>query len=218
MIRRLLGLVLAFLVGAVALLPLRAVLGLGDTGLTARDVSGSLWSGHLADAVWRGVPIGDLDIRLAPLPLLGGQPTLRFAGASLSGTATAIGVTDLTGSIDASGHTPLPLGRIGLQNVSIAFEKRRCTAARGTVTVAVTGSLATALGGSLQGLVRCDAGALLLPLASATAQLQMRITGDGGWRAAISVGSVDEAARTGLLAAGFAPTPQGLSRTLEGHL
>lgn len=216
--RRWLWLVAAFLVGMVALLPLRIVLALGNSGLAARSVAGSLWSGHLADAAWRGMPIGDLDVGLAPLSLLGGAPALHFAGPALTGIATPAGVTGLSGSVDASGQTPLPLGRIGLQDVEIVFDKRTCTQARGMVTVAATGSLATALGGSLQGLARCEGGALLLPLASATAQILLRIGGDGGWRAVISVTSVDEATRTGLLAAGFAPTPQGLSRTLEGHL
>jgi general secretion pathway protein N len=218
MMRRWLWLVAAFLVGAVVLLPLRAVLALGNGGLAARTVTGSLGSGQLAAAAWRGVALGDLDVGLAPLSLLTGTPALHFAGPALAGTATPAGVSGLSGSVDAGGQTPLPIGRIGLQDVEIAFDKRVCTQARGMVTVAATGSLATALGGSLQGLARCDGGALLLPLASATAQLLLRIGGDGSWRAVISVTSVDEATRTGLLAAGFAPTPQGLSRTLEGHL
>ncbi len=216
--RRWLWLVAALLIGMVALLPLRIVLALGNSGLAARSVAGSLWSGELADAAWRGMPIGDLDVGLAPLSLLSGAPALHFAGPALTGIATRAGVTGLSGSVDASGQTPLPLGRVGLQDVEIVFDKRACTQARGLVTIAATGSLATALGGSLQGLARCEGGALLLPLASATAQMLLRIGGDGRWRAVISVTSVDEATRTGLLAAGFAPTPQGLSRTLEGHL
>ncbi len=218
MMRRWLWLVAAFLIGALALLPLRIVLALGNAGLAARSVSGSLWSGQLADAVWRGMPIGDLDVGLSPLSLLGGAPALHLSGTALTGVASRAGVSGLSGNVDASGQTPLPLGRIGLQDVEIVFDNKTCTQARGLVTVAATGSLAPALGGSLQGLARCEGGALLLPLASATAQLLLRIGGDGGWRAVISVTSVDEATRTGLLAAGFAPTPQGLSRTLEGHL
>lgn len=218
MIRRLLWLVAAILVGAVVLLPLRNVLALGDTGLSARDVSGSLWSGELADAAWRGVPLGDLQVGLSPMSLLTGAPSLGFAGPALTGAATPAGVTGLSGSIDASGQTPLPIGRIGMRDVTIVFAGNSCTSAGGTLSVAATGAIATALGGTLQGTARCDAGALLLPLASATAQMQLRITGNGAWRAEISVTSVDTSARSGLLAAGFAPTPQGLSRVLEGHL
>ena len=56
---RLLWLGIAFVVGAIVLLPLRAVLALGDTGLSAQQVSGSLWSGDVRDAAWRGVPLGE---------------------------------------------------------------------------------------------------------------------------------------------------------------
>ena len=215
---RLLWLTGAFVLGAIILLPLRVVLALGDAGLAARQVSGSLWSGQLADAAWRGVPLGDLAVGLAPLSLLSGAPRLGFEGPALTGTAMADGVTGLSGTVDASGHTPLPIGRVDLQNLSIRFAGRTCTAASGSVAVIATGPMATALGGTLQGLVRCDAGALLLPLASATGQVQLRIDGNGDWQALITLASVGETARPDLLAAGFAPTPQGLSRVLEGHL
>ena len=215
---RLLWLGIAFVVGAIVLLPLRAVLALGDTGLSAQQVSGSLWSGDMRDAAWRGVPLGDLSVGLAPVSLLTGAPRLDFTGPALSGAATAAGVTGLSGSVDASGQTPLPIGRISFQNIDIIFDGRTCRAASGSLAVSATGAMAAGLGGTLQGLARCDAGALLLPLDSASAQLALRITGDGRWQAQIRVTSVDEAARSGLLAAGFAPTPQGLARQLEGHL
>lgn len=215
---RLLWLAGTVVLGAAVLLPLRAVLALGDGGLAARQVSGSLWSGQLADAAWRGVPLGDLTVGLAPLSLLTGTPRLGFAGPALTGAAMVDGVMGLSGMVDASGQTPLPIGRIALQSLSIRFAGRSCDTASGGVTVTATGPAATALGGTLQGLARCEAGTLLLPLASATAQLQLRIDGDGSWQALISVTSIDETARTGMLAAGFVPTPQGLSRTLEGHL
>lgn len=208
----------AFVFSAVLLLPLRAVLALGNGGFAARQVSGSLWSGQLADAAWRGVPLGDLAVGLAPLSLLTGAPRLDFAGPTLTGTAMAEGVTGLSGTVDGSGQTPLPIGRVELLSLSIRFAGRICDTASGGVTVTATGPAATALGGTLQGLARCEAGTLLLPLASATALLQLRIDGNGGWQAVISATSVDETARTGMLAAGFVPTPQGLSRTLEGHL
>ena len=114
---RLLWLTGAFVLGAIILLPLRVVLALGDAGLAARQVSGSLWSGQLADAAWRGVPLGDLAVGLAPLSLLSGAPRLGFEGPALTGTAMADGVTGLSGTVDASGHTPLPIGRVDLQNV-----------------------------------------------------------------------------------------------------
>ena len=208
----------AFVLGAAVLLPLRAILALDDGGFAARQVSGSLWSGQLADVAWRGVPLGDLAVGLAPLSFLTGAPRLGFDGPALTGTATADGVSDLSGTVDASGHTPLPIGRVDLKNVSIRFVGRTCTAASGSVAATAIGPAAGALGGTLQGLARCDAGSLLLPLDSATAQLQLRIDGNGGWQALVTVASVTETARAGLLAAGFAPTPQGLSRTFAGHL
>jgi len=207
-----------FLIGVLVLLPLRVMLAAGDQGLAARQVSGSVWAGQLGDATWRGIALGDLAVALAPLSLLTGAPRLTFAGPALVGTASGAGVTGLSGSIDASGQTPLPIGRISFQNLDIAFENGSCTAASGGVTVTTTGPVASAMGGELNGLARCDAGKLLLPLASATAGMQMRIGGDGRWQALISLATVDGATRSALLASGFTPTPQGLSRRLEGHL
>ena len=208
----------ACLLGAIALLPLRVLVAAGDQGLAARQVSGSVWAGQLNDASWRGIPLGDLGVGLAPLSLLTGAPRLTFAGPALAGMASGAGVTGLSGSIDARGQTLLPIGRINFQNLDISFQNGSCRTASGGVTVTPTGLLAAAMGGELRGLARCDAGKLLLPLTSATAGMQVRIGGDGGWQALISVTAGDAATRSALLVSGFAPTPQGLSRRLEGHL
>jgi general secretion pathway protein N len=208
----------ACLVGAMALLPLRVLMAAGDTGLAARHVSGSVWAGQLHDAAWRGIALGDIAVDLAPLSLLTGAPQLAFAGPALAGIASGAGVTGLSGSIDARGQTLLPIGRITFENLEIAFQNGSCRAASGGVTVTPTGLVDAAMGGELRGLARCDAGKLLLPLTSATAGMQVRIGADGGWQALISVAAGDAATRSALLVSGFAPTPQGLSRRLEGHL
>ena len=81
----------------VALLPLRVAagwFGLDGRGLSAREASGSLWSGALKEARFGPVPLGDVRARLELLPLLLGRARLRLsrdeAQGRLDGAVTRV--------------------------------------------------------------------------------------------------------------------------------
>lgn len=216
----------AVLATAVLLLwPLRLAisgLGLEAAGLSARAVRGSMWSGELDAAGFRGARLGDVTLRLAPLALLAGRVEWRISGDALRGAGFRAvdggGVTELSGRLALDGLAGLPVAGFELDAVGIAFAGGACRSAAGRVT-AIAGP---ALGdeGGLTGQPRCDGRYVLLPLVSASglARLDLRIAADGGYRAALALEGGDEARRAALLGRGFQPTPQGLALQVEGQL
>ena len=201
-----------------ALLPLR--LALAGTDITARSADGSLWNGQLQAAAWRGVVLGDVGVGLAPLPLLVGQRRVAFTSGGLSGTLVKSGkgvaVEALEGVALPGQLGGLPVARIGFAGFAAAFEDGRCTSAAGSLTLDPGGPLA-ALGG-FSGSPRCDGARLLLPLQGQGGRLDLNLSADGRYDVRVTLDSVDPAARPGLLAAGFQPTPTGLALTLTGSL
>lgn len=72
-------------VAVAALVPLRVALeqtGAAQWGLSAAAVEGPVWGGRLIDARLAGAPVGDLDVALAPLPLLTGRLRLEIRGGA----------------------------------------------------------------------------------------------------------------------------------------
>jgi general secretion pathway protein N len=76
-----------------------------------------------------------------------------------------------------------------------------------------------ALPASLSGNVRCDGGALLLPLVSQSGmeRLNLRLFEDGRYRVELILRPGDEAARQRLAAAGFTAAGPGLVLRTEGR-
>jgi general secretion pathway protein N len=68
--------------------------------------------------------------------------------------------------------------------------------------------------------VRCQAGAVLLPLAgqSGTEQINISVEASGRWRAEIVLRPTDPAMIQRLTAAGFTPGAGGYVRRIEGSL
>ncbi len=221
-IYRWLAFALALVVGLLAMWPLRLAPGIAATGLSSASATGSIWAGELTAARWRGLELGELHVGLAPTALLGGHLRLAVEGASLRGAilqGRTNGVESLNGDIPLAGSTPLPIARLGLDSVSIEFAGGVCKKASGQIRFVASGALAAAsAGGIFAGTPVCDAGQLLLPLAAGPARMDIRIGGDGRYRAAISVTGSDATERPALLAAGFQPTPQGVALNLEGSL
>ena len=214
-----------------ALLPLRLVLGwagLGDAGLTARRVDGLLWSGRLHEARFGDLILGDLDARLAFWPLFVGRARVELAGDGaqpLHGAVTvgrhATGVDDFTGSLAAGRlFAPLPVTAIDLDDVSVRFRDGQCDAADGRVRALLAGEAGgVPLPPTLSGPARCEAGALLLPLASqaGTETATLRITGDGRYHAEFALRTSDPAVAVRLERAGFIGGPQGYRLAVEGR-
>lgn len=215
-------------------LPMRLALGwfgLGEQGLVARRVSGSIWGATLSEARFGDLALGDLSARLSPLPLLLGRARVALAGPeTLSATPVSAAITvsrHLIGVDDASGSfatgrvfAPVPVTTLDLDAVTVRFRDGRCEAAEGRVR-ATLGAAAQgfALPASISGTARCDRGALLLPLTSqaGTEAIQLRIEGDGRYRAELLVQPTDPLLGQRLERAGFVGTPNGYRLSVEGR-
>jgi general secretion pathway protein N len=173
-------------------LPLR--LALSSSGLTARETSGTIWSGRLKEARLGPAALGDLEARLAFLPLLAGRARLeverdsaapdRFVGAFGFG-ANRRSAESVTGVVPVEGmFGALPVASLELTDVTIRFRDDTCEEAEGLVRATLAGAQ-PGMPTSLSGAARCDRGALLLPLASGAGDegVTLRLFGDGRWSA-----------------------------------
>lgn len=209
----------ALLFALFALLPLRlglAWLGLDSRGFAAREAQGSLWFGALSEARLGSVQLGDLEARLRVLPLLLGRARLELRrigdGERLKGAIVAsrhgFGIEDVGGRLQVGVPGPLPPATLDLDGLSVGFAGGLCRRAGGRVRAGIGGEIAgIALPATLAGDVRCDGGALLLPLAgqSGLERLDLRIGEDGRYRAELIVRPGDPALRERLAASGFVP-------------
>jgi general secretion pathway protein N len=177
----------------VLFLPMRLMLGGLAEPLSAREATGTIWSGRLMEA-WIGpAALGDLEARLAFLPLLTGRARIeverdsvapdRFAGAFVLG-ANRAAAESITGIVPVEGgFGALPLATIELTDVTVSFRDGACEEAEGLVRAGLTASL-PGLPASLSGTAQCDRGALLLPLTAGAGEgVALRIFGDGRWSA-----------------------------------
>lgn len=221
----------AFAFSLVALFPLRVALdwfGLDDRGLAAREANGSLWLGALREAQIGPVPIGDVSARLNTLPLFLGRARVSlvrrgdegaFAGA-VAATRHSFAFEDVTGQIRLGAQlAPLPISALDIDDLSIGFAGDRCRQASGRIRATIAGDLGgILLPSGLSGTARCEAGAVLLPLASQSGmeQLNLRLFADGRYRAELLVRPTDPAVQQRLAAAGFLPANGGFVRIAEG--
>ncbi|MEO7169839.1 MAG: type II secretion system protein N [Sphingomonas sp.] len=223
-----------FVVALIALLPLRLAMGwfdLGDTGLTARQVSGSIWYGTLREASFGGVALGDLRAGLSPIQLLVGRARIDLAGpgrgsarpfrGAIGVSRHSFGVDDLTATLPAGAvFAPVPVSALEFDDVSVRFQDGNCEKAEGRVRATISGDLAGInLGQGMTGAARCDAGALLLPLASqaGTETVALRLWATGRFRGELTVQPGDPAAIEKLVLSGFQATPNGYRLSIEGR-
>jgi len=222
---------------AVALLvffPMRLALGwagAAEQGLVARAVTGSIWGATLSEAKFGDLGLGDVAARLSPLPLLVGRATLAIEGPGgqgappLSGRAFvsrhAAGIEAFTGRlVTGTAFQPLPVTALDLDGVTARFEDEACVTAEGRVRATLAGDVAgVVLPPTIEGVARCDAGALLLPLASAagTEAVAFRIFADGRYRADLAVRPTDPVVVARLAASGFTLGPAGYALSVEGR-
>jgi general secretion pathway protein N len=226
---------LFLLVALVVFLPMRLAmgwLGLGEQGLTARRVSGTIWGATVSEARYGDLALGDLHASLAPLPLLLGRASVALEGPDRAGAqpltgALSIGrsltaVEDMTATLPTGDvFAPVPVSALDLEDVTVRFRDGRCDAAKGRVRATLGGQLGgVALPPTLAGNARCDRGALLLPLASTagTEAVALRIEGDGRYRADLTLQPGDPLAGQRLEQSGFTPGPGGYRLSVEGRL
>lgn len=223
-------LLIAFLVFLLTLLPMRLALNaLGlDDGVSARDVSGSVWDGRIDRLTVAGVDLGDVTASLSPWSLLIGRARLdltRNGGGdplrgAISVSRNAVGVDEFDASVPiGAALAPLPIGSVETSKLSVRFVGGACIRASGGARVRLSGSLAgVTLAEGLAGVAVCDGKYVRLPLASQSGQerLDFRLAADGSYVADLI--AVEPAADrvAGLTALGFTAVPGGYRLRVTG--
>jgi len=223
-----------FALAMIAFLPLRLALGwfgLAEQGMTARKVTGTMWAGSLSEARFGAVALGDLKAGLSPLHLLVGRarvdldgratpPAPRLSGA-LEVTRHSFGTDSLTASLPVAGvFGPVPITTLDLDDVTVRFNGTVCERAEGRVRAQMAGGAGdVVVPGLLSGTARCDAGALLLPLASQAGSdgATLRIWPDGRYRAELTLAASDPLVAQRLERVGFIRTGQGYQIAIDGR-
>lgn len=223
---------LFFCLALVASLPLRVAVdlfGLPARGLAAREASGTIWSGRLAEAQFGPARIGNLETNLRLLPLLVGRASLAFADPGPDGIRGIFSVGPwATGFADVHAQlatgtllAPLPITAFQLDGVSIAFDSRGCAQARGLVRARSAGSLGPLpLPSAFSGTPRCAGGLLVLPLATQSGMetIELRFGAGGGYDALLRIRPADGAAAAMLVAAGFREVAGAYVLRLRGRI
>lgn len=232
---------LALVLGAVALavfkLPLRLVVPYVAPELTAAQISGSVWDGRLAGAQWRGVALGDLDVRLDAKELVAGRLRLDFdrenpgrngpsrdGPARLRGRLGTAGTTHLVENLDGPFSLVLPFPfkpQLDVEFSGAAFlldNAGTCLAASGGISARLSNIPAIGTTPPMAGTFACDDGALFLPLTTSDGQLGMAVHlwADRRYRADLIVASRSLAVQLALAAAGFTPSAGGSTLRIEG--
>jgi general secretion pathway protein N len=230
-----LWLLIGGLILCIATFPLRLALALADAGaagLSARGVTGSIWSGRISDTVWRGAELGTLDAGLDPASLLTGSVRMNIARedvlrGSLGGAlllAGGQGIADVSGAVSLGASLAgVPLDRLQLNGVTAIFDGLgRCTEAAGTLQLALVLPVpGLDLANGLSGPLACRDGRAEAVLASQSGMetLQLAVDGRGAWRARLAVAAGSEPSLSALLrTAGFVPDGDRLILVRSGQL
>lgn len=235
--RRLGGIFAIAVLAMLALLwPLRLVLGAVDLQaqrLSAAEVTGTLWSGTLRDANWRGTSLGDVAVQLRPLSSVTGVHRVRLHSDSASVIVLrgrTRGVEALHGELPAMRITSMPGLELQLSfaDATLTFAGGRCQEAAGEMQAEVhlLGAADKLAPIVLQGDLACEnlTGVVALVATANRApgtpdiEATLQIEADGSYRLQSQVQATDDATRLMLQAAGFQDSPAGLSRVDSGSL
>lgn len=226
--------ILLFALGLLLLFPMRMALGLAGferLGVSARDISGSVWSGQIDELLLGDISLGAVRGGLSPVGLLTGRARFdiwRRNGVAddLSGALTVgfnrIGVDDVTATVPL-GRTfaPLPVASIVMEDVTAYFTGNRCGHAEGTVRAMIAGQFpGLNLSQGLSGVATCDGDALLVPLVSQSGmeKISLRIWRSGRYSADMQVETADATLADSLAKAGFADVGGARLLKIEGAL
>lgn len=224
-----------FAIAALAFMPLRWVVGAAvpeKSRLSASGADGTIWSGRLYDVQLGKIGIGTLDAGFQPLGLFLGRAGFWFEQPSTAGLpgfrgsvskgSGGVAADGMNGAVPVAEILPgFPSAQIEFDNVSVAYSAGTCRLASGSVRLKPEGPLFAALGvdAGLMGRVRCEAGDLLLPLASASAmeRVELRISADGRYRATVQLQQPSAEIAPLLTLAGFAPIAGGFRKSGKGR-
>jgi general secretion pathway protein N len=207
--------------GLLLCLPLRWLMPEG--ALSARAVTGSIWSGSIAGAQWSGMSLGDLDAGLrwpGVLRVTSADPGADPLRADVRPGA-GMQLSALQGSV-ALGRSfgPITLERISFRNARLNQSAAGCAEAAGRITLSAR--LTDMAGGppvTLGGPLRCEGPNLVASLKSQSGMemLEAIFFPNQGWSVKLTLrpGSPDLA--TALRAHGFVETPLGYVRQMQGE-
>lgn len=226
---------MALIAVALFFMPLKlavSLAGLEDSRFSAREISGSIWSGRIEGAQLGPFALGDLDAGVRFLPLLAGHIKLnleRPATAADDGLVVTIGksgkrllVENATTTLSIGQQlAPLPASNIALDGVSVAFADGRCQSASGQVRLSLDANIpGLDLKQGLLGKALCQDGILQLPLASGSGMetLTLKLEGSGSYSARLFLSGSNRAWALLLPTLGFQPVPDGYAIRTAGQL
>lgn len=220
--------------GLLLFVPMRIALDLGGLkrlGVSAQDVRGSIWNGHIDQLMAGHVALGSVHAALSPWPLLLGRARIDIARQAgqpddIKGGMTVgfgrLGIDDVTGIVPLGrALAPLPIGSLDMNDVSVRFSGGRCASAEGQVRAHVTAQMpGLNLSQGLSGVAACDGEAMLLPLVSQSGmeKINLRLWQSGRYTAEMRVETADTALAAALAGAGFSRSGTALLVKVEGRL
>ena len=216
--------------GLLALIPLRMGLGrFAEQGFTARQVTGTIWSGRIGELHFKSRRLGTFDVSLQPLALLTGAVKLRFRrlgdpqgvldGALVSGASR--GFRDTSGRIGVAGlFGALPLDSFEFDKVSVLFKGQECAKAEGRVAVLLAAPLPGVDSLVLRGSPRCENKRVrfVLSTPSRSDELDFYVRSSGDYRAWFRVRGAHPDQSANLTTLGFSPSQDGLMMSIDGQL
>ena len=207
-----------------------AMAGAERSGLTAREVNGSVWDSELIEARLGALPLGNVTASLSPLALLGGEVELAFKRpdprlGALAGRlhgSNPRGLSDLNGTSSLSGGLGMvPVDQLRFEGAAVRFDDRgRCVSAGGRIQLTVGTSIAGLdLTRGLSGPLRCADGRAEAALTSQSGmeRLTLAFDGSGAYRAQFAIQADDPAMAAALSVIGFRPSDGGFVLVSTGR-
>lgn len=218
----------AFLIGGIAFFPLRVALaGLESQGLSARQVTGTIWYGRVGELMLKRIRLGTFEGHVEPLSMFSMRPALVFSrmedpDGPLTGKlrlGSMHGIEHGTGRLSAQGlFGDVPITDLQIEDATLLFNGALCKSASGRVTAVIAAPM-PGLGGGFTGTPSCDGKRVRAKLSGpAGATLEIYIASDGRYRAWLraKADSADVAATLG--AAGFRPSAGDMVLSAAGML
>lgn len=231
--------ILLILSGFLALLlfflPMRLAIsmaGLEDRNFSAKQISGSVWDGHIESAKFGPVNMGDLDAGMQFWPLIAGDVILdveRSENATWNNLSATLGragegflIADANAKIPVGRQlAPLPASHIELSGFSANFVQGRCRTASGQVRMSLDANIpGLDLQRGLLGNAECQDGVLVVPLTSGSGmeKLTLKLEGNGRYTARLALSGGNAAWTLLLPSLGFSKTPDGYAIKMTGQL
>jgi hypothetical protein len=193
MILRLGVIALAFLIAAIAMLPLRMAWAVApaSTDVSVAHIDGTVWDGHIAGVRWRGHALGDFDTSISPadflpqpgLLLSGGTGPLRSAMLRSGGDALTISRADIRVDLASLAPALSTSAVVSISHGQITLQRNTCLSASGQIDVPPTEQIGLP---AFTGTLACDGGTLLAQLSSAAGDVVLELNGAShvSWRSA----------------------------------